>query len=75
MAHAVVPMPMMARRMARKRRMAFQRKVASSAYMAEREGRAMVRGAEDGRFVCERKGKDYVEKRVRTSDWWEHKWQ
>lgn len=42
MAQAVVPTPTMARRTARKRRMGFQRKVASSAYIAEREGRAMV---------------------------------
>lgn len=42
MAQAVVAMPMIARRMARKRRMGFQRKVASSSYMAERDGRAIV---------------------------------
>ena len=59
MAHAVVPMPTMARRMARKRRMAFQRKVASSAYIAEREGRAMARGAEDGKlYTGERNRRD-----------------
>lgn len=47
-AHAVVAIPTMARRMARKRSMAFQRKVASSAYIAEREGRAMVEGLKMG---------------------------
>ena len=42
-AHAVVAIPTMARRMARKRSIAFQRKVASSAYIAERDGRAILK--------------------------------
>ena len=48
MAQAVVPMPTMARNMARKRSVAFQRKVASSAYIAEREGRAMAEVDKNG---------------------------
>lgn len=51
MAHAVVAMPTRARRMARMRRIAFQRKVESSAYIAEREGRAMVEVIENGEIA------------------------
>lgn len=44
MAQAVNAIATRARMMARKRSMNFQRKVASSAYIAEREGRAIVDG-------------------------------
>ena len=38
----MVPMPIIAMGMARRRRIAFHMKVASSAYIAVRDGRAMV---------------------------------
>lgn len=41
-AQARVPMPTAARRIAKRRRISVQRKVGSSAYIACRDGRAMI---------------------------------